>query len=117
MGFRGSASGKESAYQCKRHKRRSFAPWVGKIPWRRKWQLTLVFLPGEFMDRGAWKAPVHRVAESDVTEVTQHARTVYYQCPSPSLSHAPLPAYVYMSVLYVCISIPALQIRSSVPFC
>ena len=25
-----------------------FSPWVGKIPWRRAWQLTLVFLPGEF---------------------------------------------------------------------
>ena len=24
-----------------------FDPWVGKLPWRRKWQLTLVFLPGE----------------------------------------------------------------------
>ena len=23
-------------------------PWVGKIPWRRKWQPTLVFLPGEY---------------------------------------------------------------------
>ena len=22
-------------------------PWVGKIPWRRAWQPTLVFLPGE----------------------------------------------------------------------
>ena len=25
-----------------------FNPWVGKIPWRRKWQLTPVFFPGEF---------------------------------------------------------------------
>ena len=25
-----------------------FDPWVGKIPWRRKWQRTPVFLPGEF---------------------------------------------------------------------
>ena len=24
-----------------------FDPWVGKIPWRRKWQATPVFLPGE----------------------------------------------------------------------
>ena len=24
-----------------------FSPWVGKIPWRRKWQPTAVFLPGE----------------------------------------------------------------------
>ena len=28
-------------------KRRGFDPWVWKIPWRRKWQLTPVFLPGE----------------------------------------------------------------------
>ncbi|CAI9166511.1 unnamed protein product [Rangifer tarandus platyrhynchus] len=36
--------GKESAYQCRRHR---FDPWVGKIPWRRKWQPTPVFLPGK----------------------------------------------------------------------
>ena len=24
-----------------------FYPWVRKIPWRRKWQVTPVFLPGE----------------------------------------------------------------------
>ena len=29
-------------------KRDLFDPWVGKIPWRRKWQLTPVFLLGEF---------------------------------------------------------------------
>jgi len=23
------------------------APWVGKIPWKRKWQPTPVFLPGK----------------------------------------------------------------------
>ena len=28
--------------------RPGFDPWVGKIPWRRKWLLTPVFLPGEF---------------------------------------------------------------------
>ena len=27
--------------------KRPFSPCVGKIPWRRKWQPTLVFLPGE----------------------------------------------------------------------
>jgi len=25
-----------------------FSPWVGKIPWRRAWQPTPVFLTGEF---------------------------------------------------------------------
>ena len=28
-------------------KRGRFDPWVGKIPWRRAWQPTAVFLPGE----------------------------------------------------------------------
>ena len=28
--------------------RYSFNPWIEKIPWRRKWQPTPVFLPGQF---------------------------------------------------------------------
>jgi len=30
-----------------RNKTWGFNPWVGKIPWRRAWQPTSVFLPGE----------------------------------------------------------------------
>ena len=41
-------SGKESACQCRRCKRCRFNPWVGKIPWRKKWHPTPVFLPGKF---------------------------------------------------------------------
>ena len=44
----GSSDGKESA--CTKPR---FSPWVGKIPWRKKWLSTLVFLP-----RGAWWATV-----------------------------------------------------------
>ena len=40
-------SGKESACQCRRHKRHKFDPWVRKIPWRKGWQPTPVFLPGK----------------------------------------------------------------------
>ena len=36
---------KESTSQWRRHE---FNPWVGKIPWRRKCQPSLVFLPREF---------------------------------------------------------------------
>ena len=39
-----SLSGKESTCQCRRHR---FNLWVGKIPWRRKWQPTPVFLSGK----------------------------------------------------------------------
>ena len=41
-----------------------FAPWVGKIPWRRAWQPTPVFLPGESHGQRAWQAIVHMVAKS-----------------------------------------------------
>ena len=41
----GGAIGKESACQCRWC---GFSPWVGKIPWRRKWQLATVFLPRIF---------------------------------------------------------------------
>ena len=29
------------------HRRLGFNPWVGTIPWGRKWQPTLAFLPGK----------------------------------------------------------------------
>ena len=58
-------SGKESC-QCRRP---GFDPWVGKIPWRRKWQLTSVFLPGESHGQGslAGYSPWCR-KESDISE-------------------------------------------------
>ena len=40
-------SGKESPCQCRSHRRLGFDPCVGKIPWRRQWQPTPVFLPGK----------------------------------------------------------------------
>ena len=47
LGFQDGTSGKEPTFQCRRCKRRTFDPWVGKVPWKRAWQPTPVFLPGE----------------------------------------------------------------------
>ena len=67
-------SGKEFTFQ---RSRRGFSPWVGKIPWRRKWQPIPVFLPE--------KSYGHRLAghsskgrkEVDMTEhLVMHARKV-----------------------------------------
>ena len=68
--FRGT-SGKEPTCQCRRCKRLRFDPWVGKIPWRRAWQPTPVFLPGESHgQRGlAGYGPLGRKG-SDTTEAT-----------------------------------------------
>ena len=65
VGFLGGTSGKESACQCRRHKSCTADPWVGKIPWRRKWQPTPVLLSMEnSMDREAWWTPVYGAAKS-----------------------------------------------------
>ena len=39
-----SGSVLKNLLQCRRH---GFNPWVGKVLWRKKWQPTLVFLPGK----------------------------------------------------------------------
>ena len=51
----GGANGKESACQCRRHRRWGLDPWVGKFPWRRKWQPTPVFFLENPMNKGAWQ--------------------------------------------------------------
>ena len=67
--------GKEPAHQCQRCRRHRFNPWVGKIPWRRKWQPTLVFLPAESHGQRSLVSysPWGR-QELDKTEVTKHNR-------------------------------------------
>ena len=53
--FPGGSMVKKSACQCRRCK---FDHWIGKIPWRRKWQPTPVFLPGRIpwteVSGGVW---------------------------------------------------------------
>jgi len=48
-GFPGGSSGKEPACQYKRHEIGGFDPWIRRIPWRRAWQPSPVFL--------AWRIP------------------------------------------------------------
>ena len=47
QGFPHGSSGKEPACQCRRRTVHEFNSWVRKIPSRRAWQPTPVFLPGE----------------------------------------------------------------------
>ena len=64
--FPGSSS-KEPPCQCKRHQRCWLDPWVGKIPWRRAWQPTPVFLPGESHGEGSLAGYiVHGVSKSRI---------------------------------------------------
>ena len=64
-----NGSAVKNRLQCSR---RGFNPWVGKIPWRRAWQTTPVFLPGESHgQRGLEGYSPWSHKESDSTEVTE----------------------------------------------
>ena len=69
-------SGKESACQCRTCQ---FNPWVGKIPWRSKWQPTLVLLPGKSHGHRSlagcspWS---HRVEHDFVTKQQQSVQSI-----------------------------------------
>ena len=74
-GFSGGASSKEPTCQCRRCKRHVFNPWVRKNPWRRAWQPTPVFLPGESHGQKILVATVHGVAKSwtQLKQLSMHA--------------------------------------------
>ena len=59
LGSPGGASVKEPTCQWRRHKKCGFR----KIPWRKAWQPTLVFLTGGSHRGGAWWATVHRISK------------------------------------------------------
>ena len=65
-GFPGRASGKEPACQCKWCKRCSFHPQVVKIPWKRAWQSTPVFLPRESYGQRSLAGYSNRVTKSQI---------------------------------------------------
>ena len=45
--FPGGSDGKASVYHAGDTQAQRVRPWVGQIPWRRKWQSTPVLLPGK----------------------------------------------------------------------
>ena len=66
-----------------------FDSWVGKLPWSRKLQPTLVFLPGKFHKQRSLVGPL--VAETDLTECT-HARTHTH-------THTHMYVHTYLALL------------------
>ena len=71
---------KESTCQCRRLGRLCFNPWVGKIPWSRKWQSTPLFLPRKFHGQrslGGYSPWDHK--ESDTTEYANTHSNGHFQ--------------------------------------
>ena len=58
-------SGKESACKCRRH---GFNPWVKEIPWRREWQPSPVFLPGQNTPKS--KITIQNACQPEINFIT-----------------------------------------------
>ena len=99
------ASGKESACQFRRCKRHRFYPWVGIIPWSRKWHPSPVFLIEKFhgqrnlVDSSPWG---HK--ELEWLSDWAHKHTVYLFM-LVLLSQFVIPPNPLCPVLYFCIFI------------
>ena len=75
-GFPGCASSKKPSCQFRRHERSRFHLCVRKIPWRRTWQPTLVFLPGKSHGKRSLADNSPRgCKESNSTELSRQAST------------------------------------------
>ena len=74
----GGAGVKESAYNAGDNR---FDPWVGKISWSRKWQPTLVLLPGKFY--GQRSLAGHSSWGHKESNTTEHAHVYSESKPDP----------------------------------
>ena len=87
-------SGKEPTCQCRRHKRCGFDLWVRKIPWRRKWKSTPVFL---YLQGNLAGYIVHRVTKSQ-TRLKRLSTLSFFIIVHRMMykQHAPLAVGCYM---------------------
>ena len=91
LGFPEDTSAKESTSQ---YKRCGVSPWVCKIPWRRKWHPTPVFLPGythgqrRLLGFSPWGCKEQQRAEHlQIVTITVNVRHVTFQWLIKYLPH------------------------------
>ena len=116
--------------QCRGHRSLTFDPWMGKSPWRRKWQPTPVFVPRESNGQRSFVGYSPRgCKELDPTRWVSTHSSIMYTCQSQSVSSSrpfplsPVGAHTFLFVcvcvhtflLHICVSISVLQIGSSIP--
>ena len=82
--FPTGSAGKEPSCQHRWCKKRKFNPWVGKIPWRKKWQPTPIFLPWRFheerslADYSPWGCKKSNLTDCSQTYVNSTGNSAQY---------------------------------------
>ena len=93
--FPGGSDGKMLAI-CLQCRRPGFHPWVWRIPWRREWKLTPVFMPGEFHGQRSLVATIHRL-QSWTQLSNQH---LLKSCRDIVLKCAVMPLFKWPSIVW-----------------
>ena len=91
-------SGKVSTCQCRSHWRHGLDPWVGKIPWRRKWQPTSVFLSGSAHRQRSLVAYTSVGVAKSQTRLNTHAGTAKPLFTTAAASSFIVPSAVGMNL-------------------
>ena len=116
LSFPGGSDGKESA--CNAGDLAWSNPWIGKIPWRKAWQSTLVFLPGESpwtkKPGGLQSMGSQRVDQENPLEKGM-AKPLQYSCLENStdrgvwcaIVHGVAKSWAQLSNIYSCLYIMA----------
>ena len=71
LGFSRWCSDNKPAYQCRRHRRHGFNPWLRRSPGEGNGNPLQYSCLGNPMDRGAWWTTVHGIAKSQ-TQMSTH---------------------------------------------
>ena len=99
-------SGTVSTCQCRRLKRHGFDAWVWKIPWRRKWQPILVFLPekshGQRSLAGYSSWALKELAMTEQRPTPEHSTALYLNF-SNIVYEIKLPIVTYSSYFQKCL--------------
>ena len=91
-------------------KRCRFEPWVGKIPWRREWLPLQYSCLENPLDRGAWWATVHGVAERNLAGCSSWGHTTEWL-------RAQLPPFTFERLLFpTCLLVSSMSSLRSLLF-
>ena len=105
-------SGKESTYQSRRH---GFDPWVGNMPWRRKWQPIPVFLSGKSHGQRSWVGYSPAGCKKlDTTERLNSNITIRLQNILACLP--PTPYFVKLTISSAVVTPPRVHLHSVLAF-
>ena len=77
--------------QCRRCRRFGFDPWVRKIPWKRRWHPTPVFLPGK--SHGQRSLVGYSPWGCKMIDTTKHTHTQGHIWGLCGILHVDLPSY------------------------